>query len=166
MVSVMLTAQIGAFVPCLELKTGEILLRMMSKISNLSNEQLAYHSARLAMGVSLLFHGGVRLPKLQTFASGVAKGYEGTFIGGFPSLTAGYFIVFAEVAVGLGLLIGGQFTRWALVLGIALMGVLMFGTTLVEAWERLPSQIVHLIIFYLILMNRHTSGPKVEPALK
>ncbi|MBK1835194.1 hypothetical protein [Roseibacillus ishigakijimensis] len=134
---------------------------MFGKLSQLTNEALAYHSARLAMGVSLLFHGGVRLPKLQTFASGVAQGYEGTLIGGFPALLAGYLIVFAEVAVGLGLLIGGQFTRWALVLGIALMGVLMFGSTLVEAWERLPSQIVHLIIFYLLLMNRQTAGAKV-----
>ncbi|MDP0491408.1 MAG: DoxX family protein [Verrucomicrobiota bacterium JB023] len=129
---------------------------MIKKLSNLTNEQLAYHCARLAMGVSLFTHGAVRVPKITQFVSGMAKGYEGTLIGGFPAHAAGYLIVLLEVAVGLSLLIGGRVIRWGLAAGIILMGILMFGTCLIEKWANLPSQIVHLIIFYLLLINRQT----------
>ncbi|MGE9270017.1 MAG: DoxX family protein [Verrucomicrobiales bacterium] len=104
-----------------------------------------------------MVHGAVRLPKLEAFATGMASNFEGSLLAGFPSLAFAYLIPFAETAVGLALLIGGRVIRWGAFGGCLLMAGIMFGTCLLEKWELLPSQLIHVILFYLVLMHPSTA---------
>ena len=57
---------------------------------------------------------------------------------------------FAELAIGFLLLIG-LFTEPALISGAVLVLLLLFGTAMVENWEAIPSQLIHLIFFTVLL---------------
>tara|TARA_R100000027_G_C2250170_1_gene94114 strand:- start:2190 stop:2603 length:414 start_codon:yes stop_codon:yes gene_type:complete len=123
------------------------------KGSSISNSQLAYTGLRIAFGVSFLIHGAVRLPKWAGFAEGMASQFSDTFIAGPPVLFFAYLIPLLETLIGLSLLIGWRVIRWGAFSGCLLMGCIMFGTGLLEKWELLPSQLIHLALFYAILMH-------------
>lgn len=128
----------------------------------LNNQQLAYHGMRLAIGVSMLVHGAVRLPKLKTFAETHLAMFAHTFVAGTPTLILCYLIPFLETSTGLLILSGGKRTRYGLLLGIMTMGILMFGVTLAEKFNLLVSMLLHTIVFYLLLTNRHTYDPAIK----
>ncbi len=131
----------------------------ISQLTSLTNKHLAFLCARLAFGISFMTHGMVRLPKLNGFAHGISERFADTFLAGFPSLSVGYVIPIVETLAGLAIVLGGRFVRWGLVAGILLMGALMFGTCVLEKWSLLVSQLVHLAVFYMLLINPHCPGP-------
>lgn len=107
------------------------------------------------MGASFFVHGAVRVPKLQKFATGLSSQFDGTLLAGFPATVAAYSIPLLEVAIGLTILIGWKLSRYGLAAGILLMGLVMMGTCILEKWELLPSQIIHAVAFYLLLISPH-----------
>jgi thiosulfate dehydrogenase [quinone] large subunit len=123
---------------------------------SITNSLLAYWGLRFAFGISFLVHGAVRFPKLSEFAHGLSGQFEGTLLGGFPALAFAYMIPFAEVLIALAILAGGRFIRWGAFAGCLLMGGIMFGTCFLEKWELLASQLLHLALFYVILLNPYT----------
>ena len=125
----------------------------------LSNQQLAYQATRLAIGVSIFFHGAVRIPKLTIFAQSHLEMFSHTFIAGTPTLLMCYLIPFLEATTGLLILIGGKLTRYGLTLGIATMGILMFGASLAEKFDLLISMLLHVIVFFLLLTHKETYQP-------
>lgn len=125
----------------------------------MKNTLLAYYGLRFAFGLCFTAHGAVRLPKLKTFAEGMAGQFEGTFLAGFPALSFAYMIPIAEVAIGLSILIGAQVIRWGAFAGCLLMGGIMFGTCIIEKWDLLASQLIHLGFFYFILSHPQTPDP-------
>ncbi|WP_343764301.1 hypothetical protein [Gangjinia marincola] len=112
------------------------------------------------MGISFAAHGAVRIPKLHDVAQGISDQFAETVLSGMPSLTMGYVIPIAEVVCGMFILVGNRVMRYGLAGGILLMGVLMFGTCILEKWEWLPSQLLHALAFYLLLQNKHTPSEK------
>lgn len=125
----------------------------------LTNQQLAYQTTRIAIGLSICIHGAVRLPKLDFFAHSHLDMFSHTFIAGTPTLIMCYIIPFLETATGLLILLGGKLTRYGLSLGIITMGILMFGASLAEKFDLLISMILHIIIFYILLNHPLTSQP-------
>ncbi|MDQ8195723.1 hypothetical protein QEH59_14910 [Coraliomargarita sp. SDUM461004] len=119
----------------------------------ITNSMLAYWGLRIAFGLSLLIHGAIRLPKLASFAQGMAGQFDGTFLAGGLALAFAYVIPFAETLIALCVLLGGRVIRWGAFAGCMLMGGIMFGTGVLEKWELLPSQLIHLAFFYAILMH-------------
>ncbi|CAA6802810.1 MAG: DoxX family protein [uncultured Campylobacterales bacterium] len=122
----------------------------------ISNDKLAYFCFRFALGISILMHGLVRIPKLGEFANWVSTNFENTIISGYSSLLFGYTVPIVEVSIGILILLGGKFIRYGLALGMILMGILMFGSCLIEKWEWLVSQLIHLGLFYALLINKNT----------
>lgn len=122
----------------------------------LSNQQLAYHTTRIAIGLSILVHGAVRFPKLNFFAQSHLSMFAHTFIAGWPTLLVCYAIPFLEAGTGVLILIGGKFSRYGYTLGIATMGILMFGVSLAEKFDLLISMLLHIIVFYFLLINKQT----------
>ncbi|MGZ0657483.1 DoxX family protein [Coraliomargarita sp. W4R72] len=127
--------------------------------SKITNSMLAYSGLRIAFGLSFLIHGAIRFPKLASFAGGMAGQFDGTFLAGGPALGFAYVIPFAETLIALSLLIGGRVIRWGAFAGCLLLGGIMFGTGVLEKWELLPSQLIHLAFFYVILMHPLTPDP-------
>lgn len=105
---------------------------------------------RLAIGISMFGHGLVRLPKLEAFSNWMVTSFEKSILPQTLVLPFSYVLPIAEFAVGI-LLITGLFTRAALIAGSAVMLSLLLGTSLIENWDALPSQLIHLAFFALLI---------------
>ena len=110
---------------------------------------ISYIFIRLGIGISMLGHGLVRIPKLQAFSEGMLKNFKGSLLPDFMVLPFSFALPFIEFLLGLLLVLGWQ-TKRAAILGGALMLLLMTGTTLIENWSALPSQMIHLLFFVLV----------------
>jgi len=103
-----------------------------------------YFFLRLPVALSIFGHGLVRIPKLQIFTEGMVKSMEKSAIPESLLTPFGYFIPIAEFLIGLVLLIGYQ-TKYTIYAGLALMGLLVFGSASVENWTGIEAQLVHSI---------------------
>ncbi len=109
---------------------------------------------KLPIAISLAGHGLVRLPKLQAFTEGMVKSMEKSAIPEVLITPFGYVLPFLEAILGITLLIGFKpiLTVYA---SIALMSILIFGSSSVENWSAIEAQLIHslylsgLLWFYL-----------------
>jgi len=106
---------------------------------------------RVAIGTSLLGHGLVRLPKLPAFSQWMVGLFAKSVLPEFIVTPFSYLLPIAEFVIGL-LLVTGLFTRQALIAGSWMMIFLIFGTCLLENWDALPSQLIH-VAFLAVLLN-------------
>ncbi|HDZ13517.1 hypothetical protein LCGC14_0868330 [marine sediment metagenome] len=105
-------------------------------------KSMAYLLTRLLLGVSMFGHGMVRLPKLTGFSNYIVDSFKDSVLPEILTLAFSYMIPFWEFSVGI-LLIIGLFTRQSLIASAILMIILIFGSTMVENWEAINSQILH-----------------------
>ncbi|MBD1259001.1 DoxX family membrane protein [Maribacter polysiphoniae] len=114
------------------------------------NTQIAYLILRVAVGVSMLGHGLVRLPKLQGFSAWMLKTFENSILPDILVLPFSYALPIVEFVLGI-LLVLGLFTRIASIVAAIIMILLIFGSTLIENWGALVPQFIHVAFFaYLI----------------
>ncbi|MCF6405929.1 DoxX family membrane protein [Chitinophaga filiformis] len=114
------------------------------------NNTVSFLILRLAIGVSMFGHGLVRLPKLDKFSGWMVKSFENSMLPASLVKPFSYALPVAEFLIGL-LLIIGLFTRQSLIAGSIVMIFLILGTTLIESWEALVSQLIHVVFFALLL---------------
>lgn len=114
------------------------------------NEALSYLLARLPIGMSMFGHGLVRLPKLNAFSEGMATSFKDTWLPQASVEVFAYFLPYLELNIGLLLLLG-LFTRAASVVGVLLMVVLIFGSSLQENWSGIAIQMIYGLYFALLL---------------
>jgi thiosulfate dehydrogenase [quinone] large subunit len=107
---------------------------------------LAYLLIRLSIGVSMFGHGLVRLPKLSVFAKHIVDSFKNSILPEVLTTPFAYTIPIVEFLVGI-LLILGLFTKQALIVGCVLMVALVFGSTMIENWGIIDSQLIHALIF-------------------
>ena len=112
----------------------------------MSSSRLAFVLARLAIGTSFFGHGLVRLPKLSSFAQHMTVPFQHSILPQALVLPFAYILPFLEFGIGLLLLLG-LFTKQALIAGAIVMILLIFGTTTIEQWNILDSQLIHTAFF-------------------
>jgi thiosulfate dehydrogenase [quinone] large subunit len=100
---------------------------------------------RLPLAVSLLGHGLVRLPKLHTFSNWMLTTMEKSVIPASLILPFSYLLPVAEAIIGV-LLINFK-TKYTLYSGLVLMSILILGSSSIENWSAIESQLLHS--FYL-----------------
>ncbi len=105
---------------------------------------------RLAIGLSMLGHGLVRLPKLHTFSNWMVGNFSKSMLPKALVIPFSYALPIAEFVVGV-LVVSGLFTKAGLILGGIVMLALIFGCCMIELWEALPSQLIHLAFFAILL---------------
>jgi thiosulfate dehydrogenase [quinone] large subunit len=105
---------------------------------------------RLAIAASMFGHGLARLPKLQIFSQWMAGSFAKSILPQALIVPFSYILPIAEFSIGL-LLITGLFTKPALIAGSLVMIILVFGTCMIENWEALPSQLIHVAFFTILL---------------
>src|SRR5690348_18268752 len=105
---------------------------------------------RLAIGASMFGHGLVRLPKLAGFSSWMVGSFEKSMLPLSLVRPFSYALPILEFTVGL-LLITGLFTKASLIAGALIMAALIFGTTLIESWDAITSQLIHAAFFAVLL---------------
>ena len=123
----------------------------------MDHKKLAYFFARITLGVNFSIHGLVRLPKLQGFAEGIMKGFEGTMLPEFMVIPFAYAIPIVELILGIMLLLG-LYTNKALATSAILMIVLIAGSAFKEDWGAVSTQMLYaLYIFFLIFFQENNS---------
>jgi thiosulfate dehydrogenase [quinone] large subunit len=105
---------------------------------------------RLGIATSMFGHGLVRLPKLNGFSHWMVGSFQKSFLPEAMVVPFSYALPIAEFVIGL-LLLMGLFTRQALIAGAVAMILLIFGTTMIENWDAIPTQLLHLIFFAVLL---------------
>jgi thiosulfate dehydrogenase [quinone] large subunit len=122
---------------------------------NLTNPELAFVLGRLLLGISFFAHLLVRGPKLAAFQAGLLKQFAGTML---PAALVGPYALalpLVEGAIGL-LLILGLFTRPALAAAMLVLMSLVFGSSLLEQWATVGTQLLYgLYVFALLLHVQH-----------
>jgi len=113
-------------------------------------ETTSFLLLRLAVAISMFGHGLVRLPKLTIFSNWMIGSFENSMLPKFIVTPFSYILPIAEFTIGLLLLLG-LFTKPALISGGFVMLVLLFGTSMIENWEAIPSQLIHVAFFALLL---------------
>ena len=119
----------------------------------MKKEYVAYLMARLVMGMSFFGHGLIRLTKLNSFSSTMLKEFEKSYLPPALVLPFSYALPFFEFITGVLMLLG-LFTRFASVLGVLIMLALIFGSSMIEQWPNVFSQIVYgayLAALYLFI---------------
>ena len=110
----------------------------------------AFLLSRLAIGLSFFGHGLVRLPKLQGFSNWMVEQFSKSMLPEILVMPFSYVLPVLEFVSGLLILIG-LFTRQGLLLAGAVSLALIFGTTMIENWEALPSQLIHVAFLSVLL---------------
>jgi thiosulfate dehydrogenase [quinone] large subunit len=111
---------------------------------------VAYLFTRLAIGMSFFGHGLVRMFKLNGFSHWMVGQFQKSYLPEALIIPFSYILPFAELIVGVLLLIG-LFTREAAIAGAVVMLVLIFGTTSIENWEAIPTQLIHVAFLVVVL---------------
>ena len=114
------------------------------------DSKFAYFFLRLPLAMSMFGHGLVRLPKLSTFAQGMVEQFQDSVLPEPMVIAFGYILPVLELVVGL-LLMLGLFTRFSIFLGLFTMALLVFGSSMIENWGAISSQLVHSVYYGILL---------------
>jgi thiosulfate dehydrogenase [quinone] large subunit len=120
---------------------------------------------RLPIAISLAEHGLVRLPKLQTFTEGMVKSMEKSAIPEALITPFGYVLPFLEAIIGISLLIGFK-PKLTIYSAIALMSILILGSSSIENWSAIEAQLLHsLYLFALLWFYLKYSSEENQPLI-
>jgi thiosulfate dehydrogenase [quinone] large subunit len=123
---------------------------------------------RLAVGASMLGHGLVRLPKLRLFSAWMMGTFEKSMLPAAMIKPFSMALPVIEFMIGL-LLLAGLWTYPALFSGGIVMLLLILGTTLIENWEAIPAQLIHIAFFAVLLQyissNKFSLDQLIRPGL-
>ncbi|MDN3587675.1 DoxX family membrane protein [Pedobacter aquatilis] len=125
----------------------------------------AYLISRLAIGLSFFGHGLIRLPKLEVFSKWMMEQFSKSFLPDTIVLPFSYALPILEFAAGLMILVG-LWTRQGLLLAGAISLALIFGTTMIENWDALPSQLIHVAFLSVLLTYLPHNSYAVDKILK
>ena len=117
----------------------------------LSSFQWSFLLARLAAGMSMFGHGLVRMPKLAGFSNWMMGQFQKSMLPDFIVEPFSYVLPIAELLVGVFLLLG-LFTKQSLIAGSLVMISLIFGSSMIEEWGAIPSQLIHAAFFCVLLI--------------
>ncbi|WP_240199588.1 DoxX family protein [Sphingobacterium siyangense] len=126
---------------------------------------IAYLMLRLVAGISFFGHGLVRLPKLTAFSQWMTETFSKSMLPQSLVTPFSYILPVAEFTIGILLLLG-IFSPKAIIAGLVVMIILMFGTCLIENWEALPSQMMHAIILVVLYQFISANSISLEQFLK
>ena len=122
----------------------------------MKKESITYLLARLPIAMSLFGHGLERMPKLDAFSHGMAVSFSKSILPEALVLPFGYVLPFLELITGILLLLG-LFTRFAAIMGVAIMLALIFGSCMVEQWNNVFTQIIYggylALLYYFVEYN-------------
>lgn len=118
----------------------------------MENKELAFLAGRIAYGVNFFAHGLVRLPKIDTFSTWMKGEFADTMIPNILIYPFAYALTIIELLAGITLIIGFK-TKTSLLITMAILSMLMFGSSMQENWKTVGVQMVYVIFNYLMLLH-------------
>jgi thiosulfate dehydrogenase [quinone] large subunit len=115
----------------------------------MKKERITYLLGRLPVAMSMFGHGLERLPKLSGFSNHMVQQFNNAMLPLALVEIFSHVLPLIELITGI-LLIIGLFTRFAAVLGVLIMLALIFGSSMIEQWENVFTQIIYGLCFTLI----------------
>lgn len=115
----------------------------------MENRKSAYALTRLPIGVSFFGYGLIRFTKLEAFAQGMAESFNTTFLPNELVLIFAYARPFIEFLIGL-LLTLGVAIRKTTVAGVALICILIFGSSLQKNLSAVTKQMFYGLYFSIL----------------
>jgi len=116
------------------------------------DRQMGFAILRVLLGINMLGRSLVRIPEINSFATGMAENFADTFLPEPFVFIYAFVIVLTELVIGV-LLIFGWKTRWALVsMGILLI-TLTFGQVLQQNFGTLANILVYVFAVSFLLFN-------------
>lgn len=129
------------------------------------NHSSTFLLLRLAIGMSMFGHGFVRVFKLAKFSEWMLGKYQNAMLPIAIVKPFSYALPIIELVIGI-LIIIGLFTRQALLVGGLTMVILIFGSSMVEDWGGIPSQMIHTFFFAILLSYLNYNSYAVDNLLK
>lgn len=129
------------------------------------NHSLTFVLLRLAVGMSMFGHGFVRVLKLPKFSAWMVEKFAGSMVPEILVTPFSYALPIIELVIGVLLLIG-LFTRLSLIVGGLTMVALIFGSSMLEDWGAIPSQMIHTFFFAVLLSYLNYNAYSIDEALK
>lgn len=129
------------------------------------SKNVAYALLRITIGINLLAHGMVRIPKISSFKEWMVDFYKDSLL---PSAITGTFattLPFVEFAIG-ALLILGLFTYRTSIAGAILIMLLIFGAAMVEQWEWVGFQMIYALFFFYLIGNYEHNTITIKNLIK
>jgi thiosulfate dehydrogenase [quinone] large subunit len=125
--------------------------------ATVTDRRIAYLLMRLAVGVSLLGHGLVRIPKLGTFHAHLTSDFARSILPKALVSVVGDALPFAEFCIG-AMLVIGLLTKVGLIAGVLGMTVLVFGSTTIEDYSVIGEQLIHaaILVGLLVFLKHNT----------
>jgi thiosulfate dehydrogenase [quinone] large subunit len=115
----------------------------------MKRERITYLLCRLPVAVSMFGHGLDRLPKLSGFSDHMVQQFNNAMLPLALVEVFSHILPFVEFITGIFLIIG-LFTRFAAIVGVLIMLALIFGSSMIEQWENVFTQIIYGMCFALI----------------
>ncbi len=131
----------------------------------MKKERITYLLCRLPVAMSMFGHGLDRLPKIAGFSDHMAAQFKNAVLPLAAVEVFSHALPFVELLTGV-LLIMGLFTRFAAVIGVLIMLALIFGSSMIEQWENVFTQIVYGLCFALIYYFERYNYYSVDRLLK
>jgi len=121
------------------------------------DRRIGYLLMRLAVGVSLLGHGLVRIPKLGSFHAHLTGDFVHSILPKSLVSVAGYALPFVEFCIG-AMLVVGLLTKLGLIAGVLGMTALVFGSTTIEDYSVIGEQLIHaaILVALIVFMEHNT----------
>jgi thiosulfate dehydrogenase (quinone) large subunit len=126
--------------------------------------KLGYFSLRLAMGLTMLLHGAVRLSIYSAFIAATVKQLSPTFLPVWSVQAFAVVLPFIETTLGTLLLLGLA-TRWAAFFSALWMLPLLFGMNLLQQWFIVLLQLVFVVFFGILLYFREWNAWSLDELL-
>ncbi|WP_295127692.1 DoxX family membrane protein [uncultured Chitinophaga sp.] len=120
---------------------------------------------RLGIGASMFGHGLVRMPKLNGFSTWMVSSFEKSMLPAALVTPFSYFLPFAELIIGILLLLG-LFTTQAAVAGGLVMAALIFGSCMIEHWDSIGSLLLHSVTFGVLIAYAQYNSFAIDKLLK
>ncbi|UII25084.1 DoxX family protein [Fulvivirga maritima] len=123
----------------------------------MQTQKSAYALARLPIGFSFFGHGMVRIPKLNSFADGMAQSFEETMLGHDFVFSFATVLPIIELLLGMALLAGLKMKITSTV-GVFLVCKLIFGSSLQENWSAVAIQIFYGLYLAILHLFADSNG--------
>ncbi|MBL3655171.1 DoxX family protein [Fulvivirga sediminis] len=123
----------------------------------MQTQKSAYALARLPIGFSFFGHGIVRIPKLDSFANGMAQSFQETLLGYDFVFYFATVLPIIELLLGMALLAGLKM-KVTSTTGVILVCVLIFGSSLQENWSAVAIQIFYGLYLAILHLFADSNG--------